>query len=647
MFRQVNINPAFWNYQRVLWRDSPKEALLEYVITVICWGQTSASFNAIRAVRQCAVDEQHKYPLGARVALNDLYVDDLLTGADTELELNTVYNEVTQLLKSGGFELSKWATNSATVASSITNGSASIVDFPLDCGVLGMRWHANSDTLQVKMGHTIVISDQDLTKRRVISATAQVYDPSGLFLPVIVTGKILQQDIWRAGIEWDERLPPPLIAKWHSYQQSIESLGELSIPRWLHISPATTMQLHVFTDASELAMGAVAYIRIIDDNNKIDVALVTSRSKVAPIKKSTIPRMELSAALIGAELATYLTSTFTEHHMDIIFWTDSTITIYWMRKDPAMLKPYIANRVMAIREKSANRIWRHVHGSENPADHLTRGMSAVQLKNTSTWWSGPPWLALPEDAWPISQISTLSPDTEVAARAEEKLLKPDTPMMPFKSKTGKFVGVMVNTTIECIGVTIDGQHVPLTSRRSSLSSLLRVTAYIIRFVKQLRKRTGHKSSIGPILRSSARNEMSVLVPPIDSSERRAAMRYWISYTQQRFYHHEIKLLQAGKPLPNNSWLIKLAPFVDQKGCLRVGGRLANANIPDGAKHQIILSPLTPAHFLLAKPILPQPVAEDVAEWPPNRLTVWGKRQQLQQQIWRRTTYVKISQLVIW
>lgn len=75
-----------------------------------------------------------------------------------------------------------------------------------------------------------------------------------------------------------------------------------------------------------------------------------------------------------------------------------------------------------------------------------------------------------EDAWPISQISTLSPDTEVAARAEEKLLKPDTPMMPFKSKTGKFVGVMVNTTIECIGVTIDGQHVPLTSRRSSLSA---------------------------------------------------------------------------------------------------------------------------------------------------------------------------------
>lgn len=205
-----------------------------------------------------------------------------------------------------------------------------------------------------------------------------------------------------------------------------------------------------------------------------------------------------------------------------------------------------------------------------------------------------------EDAWPISQISTLSPDTEVAARAEEKLLKPDTPMMPFKSKTGKFVGVMVNTTIECIGVTIDGQHVPLTSRRSSLSSLLRVTAYIIRFVKQLRKRTGHKSSIGPILRSSARNEMSVLVPPIDSSERRAAMRYWISYTQQRFYHHEIKLLQAGKPLPNNSWLIKLAPFVDQKGCLRVGGRLANANIPDGAKHQIILPPHAPISTLIIR-----------------------------------------------
>lgn len=601
MFRQVNINPAFWNYQRVLWRDSPAEPLLEYIITTICWGQTSASFNAVRAVRQCATDEQHRYPVGALAALNDLYVDDLLTGADSEPALTTVYNEVTQLLKRGGFELSKWATNCATLSASIANESETVVDCPLDCGVLGMRWHTISDTLQVKIRQPIAISDHALTKRRVISATAQIYDPSGLFLPVIMTGKILQQDIWRSGIGWDVLLPPPLIAQWHSYQQSIAALGELSVPRWLNTLPDTVKQLHVFTDASELAMGAVAYVRTIDRNAKIGVALITARSKVAPIKKSTIPRMELSAALMGAELATYLKVTFADQHMNVVFWTDSTIAIHWLRKDPALLKPYVANRVTAIREKSGSGIWRHIQGMDNPADHLTRGMSAEHLKNTSSWWSGPPWLALTEDVWPISQISTLSPDVQATAHTEEKMMWPDMPVMPCTTKTGNFVGIIIDTTMECIGVSIDGQNVPLTSRRSTLSSLLRVTAYIMRFTNRVRKRSGgQQPSAGPITRSSAQQQVSSVVPPIDNSERQAAMRYWISYTQQRFYHQEIKALEAGRSLANNSWLIKLAPFVDNKGCLRVGGRLANANIPDGAKHQIILPPHAPLSKLIIR-----------------------------------------------
>lgn len=105
MFRQVNVSPENWNHQRVLWRDSPNEKLREYVITVICWGQTSAGFNAVRAVRQCAVDKQQRFPIGSKVALNDLYYDDLLSGAETEPELLKVYQEISQLLKAGGFEL--------------------------------------------------------------------------------------------------------------------------------------------------------------------------------------------------------------------------------------------------------------------------------------------------------------------------------------------------------------------------------------------------------------------------------------------------------------------------------------------------------------------------------------------------------------
>lgn len=143
MFRQVQITPEQWNFQRVLWRDSPSEELREYVITVVCWGQTSAGFNSVRAVRQCAVDEQHNYPTGARIAMNDLYYDDLLSGADTEADICDAYHQVTQLLRSGGFELAKWATNSTALATVLKDESHAEFEIPMDCGVLGEPSNVN------------------------------------------------------------------------------------------------------------------------------------------------------------------------------------------------------------------------------------------------------------------------------------------------------------------------------------------------------------------------------------------------------------------------------------------------------------------------------------------------------------------------
>lgn len=172
MFRQVNVSPENWNYQRVFWRDSPNDQLSEYIITVVCWGQTSASFNAVRAVRQCALDEQKRFPIGSNIALNDLYYDDLLSGAATESELLNSYQETTQLLKSGGFELAKWATNSQILAAAIENELHHEIEFPIDSGILGMRWHPKNDLLHLKI-KTNNHCEQQLTKRKVISATAK------------------------------------------------------------------------------------------------------------------------------------------------------------------------------------------------------------------------------------------------------------------------------------------------------------------------------------------------------------------------------------------------------------------------------------------------------------------------------------------
>lgn len=185
--------------------------------------------------------------------------------------------------------------------------------------ILGMRWCPTTDTLRLKIANGIALSDDQITKRKVISATAQIFDPSGLVLPVIVTGKILQQDIWRSGIGWDDLLPPYLVNKWHEYNQSIAELDQITIPRWLQTDKRDEIQLHIFTDASELAMGAVAYFRVTSPNGTATINLITARSKVAPVKKVSIPRLELSAALIGSQLAKFVCATYRIAEVDIAF----------------------------------------------------------------------------------------------------------------------------------------------------------------------------------------------------------------------------------------------------------------------------------------------------------------------------------------
>lgn len=593
MFRQVNIASKHWNFQRVFWRDTPNDELKEYVATVICWGQTSAGFNAVRAVRQCAVDEQQRFPIGSVVALNDFYFDDMLSGAHTEAELLSACQQISQLLEAGGFELSKWATNNQALAVHIQSEMNAESDIPMDAGVLGMRWHPSTDMLRVKLNNEFVIADHQLTKRKVISATAQIFDPTGLVLPVIVVGKILQQDIWRSGIGWDEQLPAQLIDKWHQYQLAIAQLHQIAIPRWLRMGPVDENELHVFADASEQAMGAVAYFRVQSADGTTTTNLITARSKIAPVKRITIPRLELMAALLGAQLAKFVRATYQMPNVAATFWTDSTIVIHWLRRDPAACKPFIANRIMDIRDASENGIWRHVQGTDNPADLLTRGISAEQLSNSSLWWLGPSWLAGPKEDWPISCVTTLTPEQQALIGAEDKIVPNADPIETHVSKSGRSVAIVVNKTVVPLCVyDADGNRTPITVRRSELSSLLRVTAYVFRFAyNALERAKGRK--IANTLRAVPRPVEDCdrsTVPAITNIERQQALRYWIADAQCTYFAAEFKAIRQNQPLLRSSSIIKLKPIVDQNGFLRVGGRLANADIPEETKHQFILPP---------------------------------------------------------
>lgn len=569
MFRQVQIAPSEWNHQRVFWRENPSLPLQEYVITVVSWGMASAGFNSVRALRQCGIDGEAQYPRGAAIALGDFYFDDMLSGAHSEQELLKAKDEVTELLAGAGFELAKWATNSKILAQKMKNDD---YDVPLECGLLGMAWNTKRDSLRLKTEKIPALTSA-LTKRAVISAIAKVYDPSGLILPVVVTGKILQQRIWRVDhLGWDDEIPEELQEQWFQFENNMRQLDQVEIPRWLGMTPGVPLELHIFTDASESAMGAVAHL-VARGNDNTSIRIITSRSKVAPIKKLTIPCLELSAAVMGVKLAPFIKEALQLGSIPTYFWSDSQIVIHWINRNPQALEVFVANRVAVIQELSDKEQWKHISGIDNPADMLTRGATTEELINSKLWWNGPHWLKFPKSQWEVKTVNIKIPAPPAPLRCN--LIS--RPTISFKSKKGNPVS---RTTLTMPTITIsslDGTEQSLLNKTSGLDKLLRITAYVHRFIDKCKKRNTN------IVKGTSTFSITV-------AEHKRALSFWILHSQRLFFAKEIKVLLENKCVEKNSSIYKLTPCLGKDGYLRMTGRLKNSQLSARTKQQIILPP---------------------------------------------------------
>lgn len=565
MFRQVRINPEEYSFQRILWRDEPSQPLKQYFITVVSWGMTSAGYNSVRALQQCGHDGAKEYPFGSKIALNDFYFDDMLSGADDEQELILQQREVSDLLLTAGLELSKWSTNSPLLAKKVTSQDYAV---PLECGILGMKWLMSDDTLSLNATKLSKITGP-ITKRKVVIAIASLYDPSGLVLPVIVSGKILQQNIWREKLGWDDVLPGQLMEEWKQYETNVRALQDIKVPRWLGIKSSTPVELHIFADASELAMGTCAYL-VVRGADECTVNLVTSRSRVAPIKRVTIPRLELWAAVLAIKLSEFLTQALRLPRMKIYYWTDSMITCHWINSKPGSLTPYIANRVTAIQEVSTAQQWRHVPGQENPADLLTRGATVQDIQHNALWWHGPSWLKLSSSCWPNTVIKPDNIDDPEALQQAKN-----------RARKGKLVAYLSKPIVPNITTMVNHAPISLLNKHSDLERLLRVTAYVLRFVSALKERISNKGRERHCTRATT---------AISSEDRRKALLFWIKHTQCVYLSKEIGVVKRGAALEKSSSICKLTPWLDNDNVLRITGRVKFSELPFGTKHQIIIPP---------------------------------------------------------
>ncbi|XP_050305064.1 uncharacterized protein LOC126742462 [Anthonomus grandis grandis] len=320
----------------------------------------------------------------------------MLTGVESVKEGINLCNEVTSILKSAGFDLQKWASNSQEILDhGKTSSSTSTVLFGErgQTKTLGLYWSCEQDFLM----YQIDVSDvsKHVTKRTVLSVIAKLYDPLGLVSPCLIIAKIIMQRLW---------LPLELASKWNKFKSELLVLNELKVPRHILGTYCIEIQIHGFSDASTEGYGACVFVRSVDHCGTISVHLVCGKSKVAPLKVVTIPRLELCAALLLAKLVEKVRSTLTVTVNSCFLWRDSTVALSWIHTPPNTLQTFVGNRVTQIQALTSSSDWRHIRSASNPADLLSRGVYPSQMQSSDLWWNGPPWLSFPQCSWPKSDF---------------------------------------------------------------------------------------------------------------------------------------------------------------------------------------------------------------------------------------------------
>ena len=541
MFNQVKTTPKDRDALRLLWwpdgnLDQPPA---HFRLTVQAFGLRSSPSIASYVVRRTARDNEDSYERATiDAARTSFYVDDFLKSVDTETEAIKMVSEMTELMKQGGFRLTKWlSTHQAVVDSIPTEERAPAVQDVDVCEAvsqraLGMRWMIDGDYFFFSQN----LKEGPITKRGMLAAAASFFDPLGLLSPVLLKAKAILQETCRLGLGWDASLPEDLEEQWRHWQSSLSSIGEIQIPRFCLPHGVEEVQLHIFCDASTEAYGACAYLRT-PAGGEYRATLILGKSRVRPLKQVTVPRLELQAAVIGVRVASQIRRELSMSFSKEVFWTDSQVVLACINNKRKRFKTYFANRLTEIHEKSDPAQWRHVPSKDNPADLASRGMTAVLGESMKMWLHGPAFLTNDQEHWPRTPGLPTSIDEAVLTQ----------------------VSVELHSTLQ-----------QMLQRFSSFNRLKRSVGWLVRFKSYLMKR----------------KDGAVSTEPLSAEELDAAEEDIIRLVQREKFSEELDdLLKGG--LKKKSSLVKLRPIL-HNGIIRVGGRLQFSSLPEESKHPAIL-----------------------------------------------------------
>ena len=330
----------------------------EFEMCVHAFGAISSKSCVIFALHRTAFDNQDRYGKEARETLvKDFYVDDLLKSLDEVEDATALIKSLNQMCAAGGFNLTKYVCGNAKVMSSIPvekRAKAQEVQdisdgIPCEKSALGAQWRVPEDVL----GFKVDFSTDDGTRRGCLSTIHRIKDPLGLAAPFLLKGKKILQKLAVQAASWNKKLPEETKNKWDEWRDGLLRLNELKIQRCYRsksLGEIASVTLHCFSDASFVGYGVACYLRWVDMEGKVEVSLVMGKSRVSPLKPTTVPRLELTAAWVSAKIAALLTEELKLDDLETFFWVDSKIVLGYIYNKTRRYTVFVANRVNLIDE---------------------------------------------------------------------------------------------------------------------------------------------------------------------------------------------------------------------------------------------------------------------------------------------------------
>ena len=547
-YLQISVNPIDRDFLRFLWFDDVTKSepeILKLRFTRVIFGAGPSQFLLNSVVMHHLEKYRDGDPELVKKLLRCFYVDDFSASVGSYDEAHELYTKTKSIFLDANFNLRKWRTNHPRLREEIRVQEGEASSKLIGGKVLGVIWNELNDELVMDFEDNVNEARLiPLTKRNLLRILASFFDPIGICQPYIVSLKILFQKICMKEIGWDEAIKDELAKSFYRVLNEMEKMGKLSVPRNYidGISDDIVQtELHAFSDGSKVAYGCCVYLRFVKQSGDVKVTFVAAKSRVvSPKKKMTIPRTELLGNLIASRLVVNVNRALNEDLSinKILCWSDAKVTLAWINSVNKEFDTFVENRLIEIRKNVAADNWYYVKTEDNPADYVTRSGNKIN----DVWCNGPRFLYNS-----TVEFNKVKVDTEACSQEFATELRKKNAILLVSQEKSATIGNLIDL-----------------SRYNDYLKLLRITAYVLRYLNNLKIKRNHGSL--------------VLKPYLNAGEINQAMKLWIEDNQRSFNNDDIAKVKYNLNLQK-----------DGEGCIRSYSRLQNACIPHDAKAPIFIN----------------------------------------------------------